>query len=104
MWHPGLSEQDRYSGLKNASNTQYTFAANKLKFEGKHTVEGRIMYNENTIIFYPEKISDNGKEIKNTSDLPYVMYYTLSGDELRLEQKLQFLPIWENTGTYHKID
>ncbi len=97
--------------LRNIYLNQYSFDGNKMKFEGstklpKHTyiAEGSIMYNENTIIFIPEKASRDGKEVKDFNDAPYVWYYTLTGNELNLEEGRQFNSGWENTGIFQKMD
>ncbi len=83
-----------------------------MKFEGNTTkipkhayvAEGSIMYNENTIIFIPEKATHDGKEVKNFSDVPYVWYYTLTGNELHLEEGRPFNLGWENTGKFNKTN
>jgi hypothetical protein len=70
---------------------RYTIGGGRMKFEGTRgkrpfVTEGRIMYNENTIILFPEKAVANGKDINNFSGQnPYIWYYTLDGDVLKLE-------------------
>jgi len=101
--------------LMNTFFMQYTIAGNRMVFEGKSksagmktfVAEGSIMYNENTIIFIPEKANIDGKEVKNFSkEKPYIWYYTLTDNELHLEGGRLFgkTLIWENTGNFSKTN
>jgi hypothetical protein len=95
---------------------QYSFDGNSMKFEGESknpkqtfVVEGKMMYNENTIIFFPERASHKGKEIKNFNSradrMVYIWYYTLTDNELHIEAGNPFLiatQSWVNTGNFFK--
>lgn len=104
---------------KRAMNTfymQYSIEGDRIVFEGTNkrlpnpiVAEGRLFYNENTIIFVPEKATANGKEIKDFSSQPkYVWYYTLTDNVLHIEGGRRFGntkgfgPVWENTGEFYK--
>ena len=119
------SSEKKGKGVKEVSSNQYFFDGNKMKFEGKTTgfsigskktysTEGRIMYNENTIIFFPEKAAFNGKELKDTKSYTgntayyistaYVWYYTLSNNELKIEgDALRYNTGYDNSGEYQKV-
>ncbi len=105
----------------NTCSMQYNIEGNRMVFEGKNgkkpfVAEGRIMYNENTIIFIPEKGVANGKEIEDFDrQPPYSWYYTLGDGLLLLEgtKKMNFagarpfnigMTIWENAGELRKTD
>jgi hypothetical protein len=104
--------------LATNSSNQYSFNGNRMKFEGdskysKQTfaVEGSIMYNENTIIFFPEKAAVKGKEVENFNSRQdrtvYIWYYTLADNELHLENGDPFLvglKSWENNGVFRKTE
>lgn len=95
---------------------KYYFDGSRLKFEGKkknqkHTfvVEGKLMYNENTIIFFPEIAFLKGKEVKNFNKradrVVYIWYYTLTDNELKIEEGNHFfvgLQLWVNNGNFKK--
>jgi hypothetical protein len=91
---------------------QYSFNGNKVKFEGvrrpkwTYFTEGSIIYNENTIIFFPEITKFNRKEI-GYNKTPYIWYYTITDNELHLEEGKDFPPSppgWLNSGIFHKVD
>lgn len=97
---------------------QYSFDGSRMKFEGESkkpkqtfVVEGEMMYNENTIIFFPERAIHKGKEVKNFNKRAdramYIWYYTLADNELQLEECSHFFigtQSWVNTGNFQKID
>ena len=97
---------------------QYYIDGNRMKFEGESknpkqtlVVEGKMMYNENTIIFFPESASQKGEEIKNFNGradrLAYVWYYTLTNNELHIEEGSPFFigtQVWVNTGNFQKMN
>jgi len=100
---------------KRAMNTffiQYTFSENKMEYEGiskqagmrPYVMEGRLLFNENTIIFIPEKATDKGKEVKNFKT-KYIWYYTVTDNVLHLEGSglIGSSVIWETDGEFHKI-
>ena len=115
---------DRMNGTwncekKHSLNTflmQYTIEGNRIVFEGKNkridrpfVAEGRLLYNENIIIMFPEKATNNGREVENFDREPkYVWYYTLTNDVLRIEGGRRFGNlkglglVWENTGEFRK--
>lgn len=70
---------------------QYTIEGDRMKFETKlgkreFTAEGCIIYNENSIIFFPQRAMLNGNEVKDFSThAPYMWYYTLTDGVLRLD-------------------
>ena len=70
--------------------------------------EGRLLYNENIIIMFPEKATANGKEVENFNSEPkYIWYYTLTDGVLHIEGGRTFNKggrIWENTGKFSKIN
>ena len=71
-------------------DNQYIFAEDKMTFESKkggkpYIMEGRVSFNENTIVFVSEKITANGKEAGIQQRQTFVWYYTLIDGVLRLE-------------------
>ena len=97
---------------------QYYFNGSRMKFEGESknpkqtfVAEGEIMYNENTIIFFPKSAGRKGKEVEDFNSradrLIYIWYYTLTGNELHIEEGNPFLiglQVWVNTGIFQKIN
>ena len=97
---------------------QYYFDGSRLKFAGESkkpkqtfVVEGKIMYNENTIIFFPESARHKGKEVKNFNSRAdravYIWHYTFTNNELHIEEGSPFLigtQSWVNTGIFQKIN
>ena len=95
---------------------QYHFDGNRMRFEGESknpkqtfVVEGKVMYNENTIIFFPERADHKGKEVKNFNSRAdravYIWYYTLIDNELHIEVGNPFFigtQSWVNTGNFQK--
>ena len=95
---------------------QYSFDGSRMKFEGESknpkqtfVVEGKIMYNENTIIFFPESAKHKGKEVKNFNNradrTAYIWHYTLTDNELHIEEGNLFFigtQSWVNTGNFKK--
>lgn len=76
-------------------------------------MEGRLLYNDNTIVLIFEKATVNGKEEKNyairakTDDPYFIWYYTLTDGVLHLESNRKFqsgIRMWENDGELRKID
>lgn len=99
--------------LMNKFAMQYTFSGDTLKYEGKSKTlknrpfkaEGNMIYNENTIVFFPQKGFDKEREVKSFSDEPpFIWYYKIDGDIMQIEGGRLFGKafIWENTGTFHK--
>lgn len=100
--------------LMNTFYIQYTFTGNIMTYEGKskhagmrtYFTEGQFFFNEDTIIFVPEKAADNGKEVKSQKT-KYIWYYTVNHNILHLENggtvgTLVF--VWETNGEFHKIN
>ncbi|MDR2037268.1 MAG: hypothetical protein LBQ60_05025 [Bacteroidales bacterium] len=97
-------------------SNKYYFEGSRLKFEGESknpkqtfVVEGKLMYNENTIIFFPETAIHKGKEVKNFNSRAdramYIWYYLLTDNELQIEGGNPFLigtQSWVNTGNFKK--
>jgi hypothetical protein len=95
--------------MMNTFLIKYTIEGGKMIFEGKNklinrplVVEGRFVYNENTIVFTPENVTVNGKAIDLVGNQSkFVWYYTLKNGVLHLEGGNAFLAKelrWENTG------
>jgi hypothetical protein len=91
---------------------KYAFTGNKMTYEGKNkqkmfVAEGRLFYNENTIVLIPGKAYANGEELEKFGKQPnYVWYYTITNDALELEGGRPFvkgLSRWENNGEFRKI-
>lgn len=102
--------------LLNTFINKYHFDSNIMEFEGDSktpnptfVVKGKFMYNENTIIFFPENAYHKGKEVKNFNNRAdrsmYIWYYTLINNELHIEEGNPFLigiQSWVNTGNFQK--
>jgi hypothetical protein len=97
------------------SSIQYVFDGNKMKYEVSTkqygglalVVEGRILYNDEILVLLPEKVFDEtGVEVNYISMLPYVCYYTITGNELNLEHgNRSFLfGLWRTGGKYTKTE
>lgn len=97
--------------MMNTFLIRYTIEGNRMLFEVKNklikspfTVEGQMLYNENTIVLIPEKATANGKAVENFDRNPkHVWYYTLINGVLHLEGGLMWR-IWENTGDFRRIN
>jgi hypothetical protein len=100
--------------LLNTFYMRYVFDGRKIIFEGKNkhagmrpfVAEGRLVFNENTIILIPEQAHENGEEAKNFEKEPiYIWRYSLLGDLLQIEGGRLFGTtfIWENTGEFRKV-
>ncbi len=102
--------------LMNTFFIQYTLEGNKMAYEGKSkhagmkafVAEGRLLYNENILIMFPEKATANGKEVEHFSKEPqYIWYYTITDHVLHIEGGRLFEKgglIWENTGEFRKTN
>jgi len=101
---------------KRAMNTfyiQYTFEGDKMTYEGKskqagmrpYVMEGHFRFNENTIIFTPEKSTNKGQEVKNFKS-KHIWYYTLTDNILHLEGggTIGSTLIWETDGEFYKTN
>ncbi|MDR2149080.1 MAG: hypothetical protein LBE91_21785 [Tannerella sp.] len=91
----------------------FVIDGNTMKYEGQNgvlTIEGKLAYNENTIIFLPEHAYDKGREIKNFNHRKdrqaYIWYYELIDNELYLEGGTPFVvsnKIIGTNGVFNKI-
>jgi hypothetical protein len=104
--------------LLTSFSNQYSFDGSRMKFAGqsknpKQTfdVEGRMMYNENTIIFFPESACHKGKEVKNfnkrSDRAVYIWYYTFTDNGLHIEEGNPFFigtQTWVNIGNFKKMN
>lgn len=102
--------------MMNAYFMEYNFSGDKLRFESKFksfnnglfTVEGTIIYNENTLIFFPKQAFYKDKKLEELSvgQSYYIWYYSIDGEVLHLEGGKNFknsMTYWENTGTFHRV-
>jgi hypothetical protein len=92
-----------WSSNEGKDKITFSFDGKKMKFEKKsgkkvYLAEGSIMFNENTIIFFTEKVIQYEKEIKNYSniDTPYIWYYTLNNNVLHFIEGRTIRHITEN--------
>jgi len=91
---------------------QYTFASDRMIYEGKskqggmkpYVMEGDLFFNENTIVLIVEKVTINGEELKNFKTKYIFWYYTLMNNVLHLEDgdTVGSGLIWETNGEFQK--
>jgi hypothetical protein len=97
---------------KNDPYLKFTFNGDRITYEGTYNVpgtfiaEGRLYYNENTIIMIPLRATRKGKEVKKFDrERSYIWYYKMEGGQLNLvesDRRFQSVYVWENTGEFTK--
>ena len=108
--------------MLNTFIASYTFEGNTMRYEGINKMIGKplivewyFFYNENTIVLFSQKEFINGEEVEMFSNNHYfVWYYTLNGNELKIERGKPFENIaalaatkglkWVNNGTFKKTE
>ncbi len=117
--HPELFEgvwQGEKKSLSEKIVIRYTFSGGRVRIESNtsgipkrsYEAEGRFIYNENTLIFFPEKVRFNNKSVNKAYDLlPWIWYYTKNGDALQVDNNRRKLEtrriVWQNGITFHRV-
>ncbi len=117
--HPDLFEgvwQGEKKSLSEKIVIRHTFSGDRVKIESNtsgipkrsYEAEGRFIYNENTLIFFPEKVRFNNKTVNKVYDLlPWIWYYTKNGDTLQIDNNKKWLEtrriVWKNGITFHRV-
>jgi hypothetical protein len=96
-----------------AITQKYTFKGDRMTYEAKYELggtlvaEGRLYYNEFSIIMVPERAWHKGKQIEDFDREPnFIWYYTLEGNTLNLidsNREYSRSVVWKNTGKLTKI-
>ncbi len=117
--HPDIFEgvwQGENKSLSEKILIRYAFSGDRVRIESStsgvlkrsYEAEGRFIYNESTLIFFPEKVRFNNKTVNKVYDLlPWIWYYTKDGDMLQVDNNKGWAEtrriVWKNGVTFHRV-
>lgn len=98
--------------IRGQFTNRVAFDGDRMRYEGivpgtrwDFVAEGTFIYNENTIIMFPETATVNGKDrMKTFGGEPHIWYYTLTDGRLTIDDDMPRVGGWGANGTFDKTE